>query len=480
MASITIRNLDENIKSALRERAARNGRSMEEEARVYLGELIGMGTHSDQPIQALRIPSLPTNNSAPNVDILLIICGGIAAYKALEFIRLLKKAGLSMAIVMTKAASEFITPLSVESLSHTKVYTELFDRAAEHDIGHIRLARNARQIIVAPATANIIAKAAHGLVDDLASAILAASRVPITLAPAMNPAMWSNPANQHNIAILRERGFDLIGPEEGEMAEQGESGLGRMVEPATIAEQIIAKTTAHREPTANNAQRRDGPLEGKKAIVTAGPTHEPIDPVRYIANRSSGKQGFAIAKALAEAGAQVTLIAGPVNLPTPLGVKRWDVETAQEMLEAVKASLPADIAVMVAAVADWRPAASNDQKIKKKPDNPQPPTLDLKENPDILHWLGHCEARPYLVVGFAAETENLLENATRKLKHKGADWIVANDVSDPMGVMGGDHNQIKILSREGILPLPALEKSEVGERLVDKMIEFFESHTSHA
>lgn len=460
MASITIRNLDDDVKEALRRQAAANGRSMEEEVRLLLANG-GAATHrpAPQPIE----PSLPVQQSLASKRILLIIGGGIAAYKVLDLIRRLRERGAAVRPVMTQAAQAFITPLSVGALAADHVYTDLFSREDEQDVGHIRLARDADLIVVAPATADRMAQMVAGLGGDLAGAILLARKVPVLLAPAMNPAMWNNPATQRNVKILAQDGVYFTGPERGEMAEKGEAGLGRMSEPLQIV--------AHIEQHLSVPQNR--PLAGKKIIMTSGPTHEPIDPVRYIANRSSGKQGHAIAAALAKLGASVKLISGPVNVPDPAGVETIHVETARQMRVAVEAQLPADAAVMVAAVADWRTANSADQKIKKQAGE-SAPALQMVENPDILAMIGHHALRPALVVGFAAETQNVIENARKKLDKKGADWIVANNVSASetgTSVMGGDHNQVLLISRDGIDEWPLLDKDEVAQRLADKIAE---------
>jgi phosphopantothenoylcysteine decarboxylase/phosphopantothenate--cysteine ligase len=385
--------------------------------------------------------------------ILLIISGGIAAYKSLDLIRRLRERGAEVRPVMTKAAQEFITPLAVGALSSGHVYTDIFSREDEQDVGHIRLARECDLIVVAPATANLMAKMANGLADDLASAVLLATDRPVLLAPAMNPKMWAAAPTKRNVATLTGDGIGFIGPMVGEMAESNEAGVGRMAEPLQIVAAVI--------DTLADGQR---PLAGRRAIVTSGPTHEPIDPVRYIANRSSGKQGHAIAAALAKLGAEVTLVSGPVTIPDPAGVKTVHVERAEEMLDAVMSRLPVDIAVMVAAVADWRVAASAGQKIKKQPGE-APAALALTENPDILKTVGHHAQRPKLVVGFAAETENVEANGRAKLERKGADLIVANDVSPESGVMGGNRNRVKIISTDGIDEWPDLSKEDVADRL---------------
>lgn len=384
--------------------------------------------------------------------ILLVIAGGIAAYKSLDLIRRLRERGASVRPIMTRGAQEFVTPLAVGALSASHVYTELFSREDEQDVGHIRLARECDLVLVAPATADLMAKMANGLADDLASTVLLATDRPVLIAPAMNPKMWAHPATQRNFAVLQRDGIQAIGPMDGEMAESGERGRGRMAEPLDIVARVEDLLSGPK------------PLSGMKAIVTSGPTHEPIDPVRYIANRSSGKQGHAIAAALARLGAEVTLVSGPVTIADPLGVKTLQVERADEMRDAVLSALPADIAVMVAAVADWRVATSAEQKIKKQPGE-APPPLELTENPDILKTVGHHAQRPRLVVGFAAETENVEENGKGKLERKGADLIVANDVSPETGIMGGDRNRVKLISRDGVEGWPDLSKDEVAERL---------------
>ncbi len=385
--------------------------------------------------------------------ILLIIGGGIAAYKSLDLIRRLRERGASVRVVMTAGAQHFVTPLAAGALAGGKVFTELFDRDDEHDVGHIRLSREADLIIVAPATADLMAKMAGGHADDLASAILLATDKKVLVAPAMNPRMWDHPATRRNRAMLDGDGIHFVGPGEGEMAESGEAGEGRMAEPLEIVACIESLL---------DGQPR--PLSGKRIIITSGPTHEPIDPVRYIANRSSGKQGHAIAEALAALGADVRLVSGPVTLPDPLGVTTIHVESARQMRDAVLSALPADAAIMVAAVADWRTADMSGEKIKKAA-GVEPPMLKMVENPDILSEVGHSRDRPRLVIGFAAETQNLLDNAAAKLKKKGADLIVANDVSEGSGVMGGDRNRVRIVSAAGIDEWPELNKVEVAARL---------------
>ncbi|MBA3449369.1 MAG: bifunctional phosphopantothenoylcysteine decarboxylase/phosphopantothenate--cysteine ligase CoaBC [Pseudaminobacter sp.] len=385
--------------------------------------------------------------------ILLIIGGGIAAYKCLDLIRRLRERGASVRCVMTTAAQEFVTPLSVGALTADHVFTDLFDRQDEHDVGHIRLSREADLLVVAPATADLMAKLSHGHASDLASTVLLATDKPVLMAPAMNPKMWAHPATRRNRVTLEKDGIRFVGPASGEMAESGEAGEGRMAEPL----EIVAAIEARFKP-------RPGPLAGRKIIVTSGPTHEPIDPVRYIGNRSSGKQGHAIAAALAKLGADVRLVAGPVAIADPAGVKTLHVERAEEMRDAVESLLPADAAIFVAAVADWRTENLVGEKIKKRTGE-GPPTLQMVENPDILAGIAHHAKRPFLVIGFAAETQNVLKNAEAKLEKKGADFIVANDVSAEGGVMGGDRNRVTIISKAGIDPWPEMTKAEVAERL---------------
>lgn len=385
--------------------------------------------------------------------ILLIIGGGIAAYKSLDLIRRLRERGASVRAVMTSAAQEFVTPLSVGALTADHVFSDLFDRQDEHDIGHIRLSREADLLVVAPATADLMAKLANGHANDLASTVLLATDKKVLLAPAMNPKMWSHPATRRNRATLEKDGIHFVGPKSGEMAESGEAGEGRMAEPLEIVAAIEALLDS-----------KPKPLSGKMIIVTSGPTHEPIDPVRYIANRSSGKQGHAIAAALARLGADVRLVSGPVTIADPAGVKTVHVESAREMRDAVEQLLPADAAVFVAAVADWRTDNAAGEKIKKVAGEGAP-SLKMVENPDILAGVGHHKQRPYLVVGFAAETQDVLKNAQAKLARKGADFIVANDVSHEGGVMGGDRNRVRIVSKSGVDEWPDLSKEEVAGRL---------------
>ena len=385
--------------------------------------------------------------------VLLIIGGGISAYKALELIREISKRGGSVRAILTKAGAEFVTPLSVSSLSGEKVFTDLFSLTDEAEMGHIELSRSADLVVVAPATADLLAKMAHGLANDLASTALLATDKRVLVAPAMNVRMWQHAATTRNIATLKADGILFVGPDEGAMV-CGEFGPGRMAEPIAIADAIEAALAP--------ASRL---LEGRHVLVTSGPTHEPIDPVRYIANRSSGKQGHAIAAAAARAGARVTLVSGPVSIPHPVGVTVIPVETATEMLAAVERSLPADIAVFCAAVADWHVASQSGEKLKKT--DAGPPALSLSPNPDILSTVGHLAAnRPSLIVGFAAETSNVIGYARGKLEKKACDLIVANDVGGDSGVMGGEMNTVHIVSKDAIDSWPKLSKVEVAERLI--------------
>src|SRR5438034_1580926 len=466
MASLTIRKLDETIKAYLRLRSAKNGRSVEEEVRVILAELIpGRPEFTAAPSQAVlpsadpRSPTVRRADATAQPRVTLIIGGGIAAYKALDLIRRLKERHIQVRCVLTKAAQQFVTALAASALAHERVYTDLFDPESEFDAGHIRLARDCDLIVVAPATADLMAKMAHGHADDLASAILLAANRPILLAPAMNPLMWNNAATRRNAATLERDGVAMVGPNAGEMAEAGEAGVGRMAEALEIAS---AAERFLRPP-------QPRPLAGKRVLITAGPTHEPIDPVRYIANRSSGKQGFAIAAAAQAAGAEVTLISGPVELSDPAGVLVKHVGSAREMLRRVEAALPVDIAIFAAAVADWRVAHEGEQKLKKTAVGMPP--LQLVENPDILATISKLrDKRPGLVIGFAAETENLIENAKAKLAHKGCDWILANDVSPATGIMGGDRNTVHLLSRHGdtidVESWPVMTKKQVAIELI--------------
>ncbi len=386
--------------------------------------------------------------------ILLIVGGGIAAYKSLELVRRLKERGAAVRAILTKGGAEFVTPLSLAVLTEEKVFTDLFDLKDEAEIGHIRLSREADLVVVAPATADLLAKMAHGIASDLATTVLLATDKTVLAAPAMNVRMWQHQATRRNMATLRTDGIVFVGPEEGEMA-CGEYGPGRMAEPSAILEAIDRLLGA----------KAAGPLSGRRVLVTSGPTQEPIDPVRYIANRSSGKQGHALARAAAALGAEVTLISGPVALPDPQGVTVVRVETAHEMLAATLAALPADIAICAAAVADWRAADESPQKLKKQ--NQIEADLKLALNPDILATIAKPgPKRPHLVIGFAAETENLVENATAKRRAKGADWIVANDVWPGTGVMGADNTQVHLVTATGVEDWPALSKDETAVRLL--------------
>jgi len=387
--------------------------------------------------------------------ILLIVGGGIAAYKSLELTRLLRKAGVAVRPILTKAGAEFVTPLSLSALAEDKVYSEIFSLTDEAEMGHIELSRSADLVVVAPATADLMAKAANGLASDLASTTLLATDKAVLMAPAMNVRMWEHAATQRNLATLKADGIRFIGPDEGAMA-CGEYGPGRMAEPPVIFEAIMGLLGRVR------------PLAGKRAIVTAGPTAEAIDPVRLLTNRSSGKQGYAIAASLAALGAEVTLVSGPTALATPAGVVRIDVESAREMLAACEAVLPADIAVCVAAVADWRPESLGERKIKKGDGGP--PTITLTENPDILASLSKHAKRPRLVIGFAAETNDVEANAQAKLAKKGCDWILANDVSVE-GTMGGDENAVAIVSAGGIERWERMAKAAVARRLAERIAE---------
>ena len=461
MASLTIRKLDEGVKIYLRLRSARNGRSVEEEVRVILGELVQGRPYEAAPHAPAPSPAAPTPRAATagEARVTLIIGGGIAAYKALDLIRRLKERHIRVRCVLTRAAQQFVTPLAASALSNERCYTDLFDPESEFDAGHIRLARDCDLIVVAPATADLMAKMAQGHADDLATAILLAANGPILLAPAMNPLMWNNAATRRNVAQLERDGVAIIGPNAGEMAEAGEAGIGRMAESLEIADAA--------ERSLRPAQPR--PLAGQRVLITAGPTHEPIDPVRYIANRSSGKQGYAIAAAAQAAGAEVTLISGPVELGEPPGVSVTHVESARDMLQRVEAALPVDIAIFAAAVADWRVAHEGEQKLKKT--GTGMPPLQLVENPDILATISHRkDGRPPLVIGFAAETDDLIENAKAKLARKGCDWIVANDVSPATGVMGGDRNTVHLLTRHDdnieFDSWPVMTKEEVAAELI--------------
>ncbi len=403
--------------------------------------------------------------------ILLIVGGGIAAYKACELVRLIRRGGASVACVLTDGGAHFVTPMSLAALSGNQVHTSLWDLKDEAEMGHIQLSRDADLVVVCPATADLLAKMVGGLADDLATTLLLATDKPVLAVPAMNVRMWQHAATRRNIAWLRKSGVAVMEPDEGPMA-CGEYGPGRLPEPDRIWREIADRlgiTGAMADPLAGQpdfeARPDHRPLHGRHVLVTAGPTHEPIDPVRYIANRSSGKQGFAIAAAAAAAGARVTLVAGPVALETPPGVERIDVESARDMAAAVETALPADVAVMVAAVADWRTRDYAAGKIKKR--GSAPPALLLEENPDILAGLAASPRRPALVIGFAAETDDVLENAGRKLRGKGADWIVANDVSGD--VMGGEDNSVHLIAEEGVESWRTQSKRDVARQLVERI-----------
>jgi phosphopantothenoylcysteine decarboxylase/phosphopantothenate--cysteine ligase len=461
MASLTVRQLDERLKKLLRLRAARSGRSMEDEVRVILRQAAqdtGRDTpdHFEPPTPtgAARQKARTTGLSGPRV--LLIIGGGIAAYKSLDLIHRLQDRGAQVRCVLTAAAQHFVTPLAAGALAGERAYTNLFDPRSEFDVGHIRLARDTDLIVVAPATADLLAKMAGGHADDLASAVLLATDKPILIAPAMNPHMWKAKATQRNLARLAADGIRVVGPNAGEMAEPGEAGIGRMAEPLEIA------------AAAEALLRRAGPLTGKRVLVTSGPTSEPIDPVRFIANRSSGKQGHAIATAAAAAGADVVLVSGPVNLPDPPGLAVVGVETARQMLDAVEKALPADVAIFAAAVADWRTEATSEHKIKKQ--QGRIPTLKFVENPDILATIAHRKSgRPRLVIGFAAETDHVVANAKAKLAKKGCDWILANDVSPQTGIMGGDANTLHLITPTGVEAWPPQSKDDVARTLIARI-----------
>ncbi len=405
-----------------------------------------------------------------NRRILLVIGGGIAAYKALDLIRRLRERGAQVRPLLTKGAQEFVTPLAAAALAGERAHTDLFDREEEADIGHIKLARDADAIVVAPATASLMARMATGEASDLAATVLLATTLPILIAPAMNVRMWQHPATRRNLATLKGDGVRVVGPNDGAMAE-AEFGPGRLAEPAEIADAVEAMLAGGETANgfgflAGRSSPPAAPLTGRRVLVTSGPTHEPIDPVRYLANRSSGRQGHAIAAAAAAAGADVTLVSGPVQIPDPTGVRVIRVETARAMLAAVEEALPADIAVFTAAVGDWRPATVGAGKIKK--DGAEPAPLILVENPDILATVAaRTSDRPTLVVGFAAETDDVLANAHRKIARKGCDLLVANDVSAAGGVMGGRDNTVHLVGRDGSVETwPTLNKDEVGRRLV--------------
>ncbi|AXI48142.1 bifunctional phosphopantothenoylcysteine decarboxylase/phosphopantothenate--cysteine ligase CoaBC [Sulfitobacter sp. SK012] len=388
--------------------------------------------------------------------ILLIIGGGIAAFKSLDLIRRLRERGAVVTPVLTLAGEEFVTPLSVSALAGSKLYRDLFDLGDEAEMGHIQLSRVADLVVVAPATADLMAKMAGGLANDLASTLLLATDTPVLIAPAMNVRMWQHAATLRNLATLKADGIAVVGPNEGDMA-CGEFGPGRMSEPLEIVAAIEARLS-------------DGPLTGRRVLVTSGPTHEPIDPVRYIANRSSGAQGTAIARALSALGAEVVFVTGPADVPPPDGVEVVAVQTAQQMLEAVEAALPADAAVFAAAVADWRVTSASDRKLKKTKDGI--PALTFTENPDILrHVSGLKKGRPALVIGFAAETDDVLENATAKRLRKSCDWIVANDVSPGTGIMGGTENAVTLISDTGAEDWPRMDKAAVAKKLAARIAE---------
>ncbi|MGA7117308.1 MAG: bifunctional phosphopantothenoylcysteine decarboxylase/phosphopantothenate--cysteine ligase CoaBC [Hyphomicrobium sp.] len=401
--------------------------------------------------------------------VLLIIGGGIAAYKSLDLIRRLRERGAGVRVVLTRAAQEFVTPLSAGALSNDRVFTDLFDLDDEREIGHIRLSRDADVVIVAPATADLLAKMATGQANDLATAVLLATDKPVLVAPAMNPRMWDHPATMRNVQHLLADGIHFVGPNAGEMAERGEAGVGRMAEAVEIADAVDRLLTGKPAGAA-------GALAGRHVLVTSGPTHEPIDPVRYIANRSSGKQGHAIAAAAAALGARVTLISGPVTLGDPAGVRVVKVETAAQMLASVNEALPADLAIFAAAVADWRVVSAAQQKIKKAKGG-NPPALALAENADILKTIAKPgPRRPALVIGFAAETEAVIEHAQKKRKDKGADWIVANDVSPQTGTFGGDRNTVHLVTAEGVTSWAPQSKDAVARLLVQQAADWFAAH----
>jgi phosphopantothenoylcysteine decarboxylase/phosphopantothenate--cysteine ligase len=468
VASLVIRGIDERLKKRLRLRAAENGRSMEEEARQVLaagvtrGAALAGAMAAESPSRQADVAAVKSNllgeGTLRTKRILLIIGGGIAAYKSLDLIRRLRERGAAVRVIMTAAAREFVTPLAAGALAGGRVFTDLFSIAEEFDVGHIRLARETDLIVVAPATADLMAKAAQGLANDLASTVLLATDKPVLMVPAMNPHMWAHAATQRNLAMLTTDGIAFVGPGEGEMAESGERGVGRMAEPLEIAAAVETMLVGEVER----------PLQGRRVLVTSGPTHEPIDPVRYIANRSSGKQGHAIAAAAAAAGADVVMVSGPVSRPDPMGVTTIKVESARDMLAAVEQALPADAAVFAAAVADWRVDGVEASKIKK--DGGKPPALALVENPDILATIARRNVeRPRLVVGFAAETDRVIEHAKQKLARKGCDWIVANDVSPASGVMGGDRNTVHLVTAAGVESWPTQSKDDVARHLVARI-----------
>lgn len=406
----------------------------------------------------------------PDRRVLIVVGGGIAAYKALEAIRLLRRLGVRTRAVLTRAAAEFVTPLSLGALTEDKVFSALFDLTDEAEMGHIELSRDADLILVLPATADLLAKMAHGLADDLASTVLLATDAPVMVAPAMNVRMWEHPATRANLGMLAARGVRVLGPVEGEMA-CGEFGYGRLAEPADIAAAVEA--WLHLYPTKPAAPwTGDRPLDGRRALVTSGPTHEPLDPVRYLGNRSSGRQGHAVAGALAGYGAAVTLVSGPTELAPPLGVATVAVETAAQMREACLQALPCDVAVFAAAVADWRPAHAAPEKIKKR--SGSPPSIALATNPDILAEIAELETgRPPLVIGFAAETADVSANAAAKRNAKKCDWILANSVAPGTGTFGGDRNTVTLISDAGEDRWPAMDKAAVAARLVHRIAAHF-------
>jgi len=430
-----------------------------EYARVKIWQALkARGIHVDPETLAMtQSPAVapPSIQAAVMPSILLIISGGIAAYKSLELIRRMRDRNWQLRCILTRGGSQFITPLSVSALSGEKTYTDLFSLTDEAEMGHIRLARDADLVVVAPASAHMLARIAHGLADDLATTALLATGAPVLLAPAMNPFMWANPATQANCAILRQRGMGFVGPDSGDMA-CGEDGAGRLAEPDAILKAAEAMLPGR------------GRLEGRRVLVTSGPTHEPIDGVRYIANRSSGKQGHAIAAALAREGARVTLVSGPVSEPPPRGVQTVAVTTAQDMLTAALAVLPCDIAICAAAVADWAVAGAGTAKMKKT--DGAPPHLTFRENPDILATISQHEARPRLVIGFAAETDKVVDYAAAKRARKGCDWILANDVG-AAPVFGADENEIHFITAEGSVHWPRMSKTDVAARLTEAIIQ---------
>jgi phosphopantothenoylcysteine decarboxylase/phosphopantothenate--cysteine ligase len=463
MASLTVRQLDDRVKRLLRLRAAQHGRSMEDEVRLILRHAADQaGPQQPGVIDPPALPAQPTRQTRPAPSaasrrILLVIGGGIAAYKSLDLIRRLQDRGAHVRCILTAAAQHFVTPLAAGALAGERAYTDLFDPGSEFDVGHIRLARDTDAVVVAPATADLLAKMAGGHADDLATAVLLATDKPILIAPAMNPRMWAATATRRNLAQLAHDGIHIVGPNAGEMAERGEAGTGRMAEPLEIAAAV------------DTMLRGRGALSGRRVLVTSGPTSEPIDPVRFIANRSSGRQGHAIAAAAAAAGADVVLVSGPVNIPDPPAVSVVRIETARQMLDAVEQAMPVDIAVFAAAVADWRPERQSDRKIKKQ--SGVSPMLALVENPDILSTIAHRQSgRPRLVIGFAAETDDLIANAQTKLAKKGCDWIVANDVSPATGIMGGDSNTVHLITARGVESWPPQSKDEVARMLIERVV----------